>query len=178
MLGKGLAMERLLLSARYLINLAVISALLGAAAILVYGILVTFHVIGMMFLERSFTLETAKEISLGFIEVIDLLFLGVVLYITALGLYHLFINRRIQMPQWLKIEEFEELKVILIGVVAVLLVINFTGHVVDWDGTGNILALGTAVGLVVVSIGLVLYVRNYKLAHLPTAHFSERELEE
>jgi uncharacterized membrane protein YqhA len=157
-------MERLLLSARYLINLAVLAALVGAAAILIYGALVTIHVIGLMFMERAFSVEASKEVALSFIEVIDLLFLGVVLYITALGLYHLFINSTIHLPRWLKIEEFEELKVILIGVVIVLLAVNFTGQVVTWDGTNDILSLGIAIGLVIASIGLILYVRNYKLA--------------
>lgn len=161
-------MERLLISARYLINLAVLAALVGAAAILIYGALVTFHVIGLMFTERAFTVEASKEVALGFIEVIDLLFLGVVLYITALGLYHLFINSTIHLPRWLKIEEFEELKVILVGVVVVLLAVNFSGQVVDWDGTSDILALGVGISLVLAAIGLVLYVRAYKQCHLPT----------
>lgn len=158
-------MKRLLLSAKYLINLAVLASLIGAAVILVYGILVAAHLIGLIFLERAFTIEASKEVALGFIEVIDLLFLGVVMYITALGLYHLFIDRTIHLPRWLKIEEFEELKVILIGVVAVLLAVNFTGQVVNWDGTADILALGLAVAAVVGAIALVLYVRNTKMAH-------------
>jgi len=158
-------MKRLLLSAKYLINLAVLASLIGAAVILVYGIFVAAHLIGLMFLERAFTVEASKEVALGFIEVIDLLFLGVVMYITALGLYHLFIDRTIHLPRWLKIEEFEELKVILIGVIVVLLVVNFTGQVVNWDGTADILPLGLAVGVVVGAIALVLYVRNTKIAH-------------
>jgi uncharacterized membrane protein YqhA len=157
-------MERLLLSARYLIVLAVLASLVGAVAILIYGAILTLHIIGTMFLEEAFTVEASKEVALGFIEVVDLLFLGVVMYITALGLYHLFINSSIHLPHWLKIEEFEELKVILIGVVIVLLAVNFTGQVVTWDGTSDILSLGIAIGLVIASIGLILYVRNYKLA--------------
>jgi uncharacterized membrane protein YqhA len=84
-------------------------------------------------------------------------------------LYHLFIDSTLPLPRWLKIEEFEELKVTLIGVIAVLLVVNFTGQVLDWDGTPNILALGTEIGLVLAAIGFILYVRKYHLSPLPEA---------
>jgi len=172
-------MERLLLSARYLIILAVLASLVGAVAILIYGAILTLHVIGTMFLEEAFTIEASKEVALGFIEVVDLLFLGVVMYITALGLYRLFINQTTHLPRWLKIEDFEELKVILVGVVIVLLVINFTGQVVDWQGTSEILALGLSVSLVIAAIGLILYVRNYKLAHLlPEETSTDRHVDE
>jgi len=172
-------MERLLLSARYLIVLAVLASLGAAAAILIYGVVLTLHVIGTMFLlKEAYTIEASKEVALGFIEVVDLLFLGVVMYITALGLYRLFINQTIHLPGWLKIEEFEELKVILVGVVIVLLAVNFTGQVVDWQGTSEILALGLAVSLVIAAIGLILYVRNYKIAHgLPETTAAEHSPE-
>ena len=172
-------MERLLLSARYLVVLAVLASLVGGVAILIYGAVLTLHIISGMFLEKAFTIEASKEVALGFIEVIDLLFLGVVMYITALGLYRLFINQTIHLPQWLKIEEFEELKIILVGVVIVLLAVNFTGQVVDWQGTREILALGLSVSLVIAAIGLILYVRNYKLAHLlPEGISADRQMDE
>jgi hypothetical protein len=68
-------MQRLLLSARYLINLAVLSALFGAAAILIYGVIVLAHIIIKMFESREFNVEASKVVSLEFIELIDLLFL-------------------------------------------------------------------------------------------------------
>jgi uncharacterized membrane protein YqhA len=171
-------MERLLLSARYLIVLAVLTSLVGAVAILIYGLIITLHIIGTLFLEEAFTIEASKELALGFIEVLDLLFLGVVMYITALGLYRLFINQTFHLPHWLKIEEFEELKVILVGVVIVLLAVNFTGQVVDWHGTGEILTLGIAISMVIASIGLILYVRNYRLSHaLPEETHTPHQLD-
>jgi uncharacterized membrane protein YqhA len=152
-------MNRLLLSSRYLVNLAVIAALIGAAAILIYGVFVLGHLVIELFSSRNFTSEAVKNITLGFIQLIDLLFLGVALYIIALGLYHLFIDTSLRLPQWLKIEDFDELKIILLSVVIVILAVNFTGVVVDWDGSGAILNLGLAIAAVIVGLGLILYVR-------------------
>jgi uncharacterized membrane protein YqhA len=154
-------MNRLLLSSRYLVNLAVIVALIGAAAILVYGVVVLIHLIIELVEARVFTVNAVKNITLSFIQLIDLLFMGVI----ALGLYHLFIDSSLRLPRWLKIEDFDELKVILMSVVIVILAVNFTGIVVDWDGSAEILNLGLAIAAVIAGLGLILYVRV--LSHHP-----------
>lgn len=158
-------MNRLLLSSRYLVNLAVVAALVGAAAILVYGVIVLVHLIIELIYARNFTSEAIKTITLGFIQLIDLLFLGIAMYIIALGLYHLFIDSSLRLPSWLKIEDFDELKVILMSVVIVILAVNFTGIVVDWDGSATILHLGLAIAAVITGLGLILYVRVLSSHH-------------
>ncbi len=155
-------MERLLLSARYLIYLAVASALVGSAAILIFGAIVTLKNVGGMFWVAEFTSEASKKVALDSIEALDLLFLGVVLYITAIGLYHLFIDSSLRLPRWLVLEEFEDLKVILVSVVMVILVINFASSLLELTNTADILNLGVAISLIIASIGLIFYVRSNK----------------
>ncbi|WP_416672943.1 YqhA family protein [Egbenema bharatensis] len=108
-------MNRLLLSSRYLVNLAVIAALVGATAILIYGLFVLAHIMIVLINSHDFTREAINTITLSFIQSIDLLFLSIALYIIALGLYHLFIDRSLRLPNWLKIDDFDELKVILVS---------------------------------------------------------------
>jgi uncharacterized membrane protein YqhA len=151
-------MDRLLLASRYLVVLAVLAALAGAAAVLLYGVSVLAYLVIELVGTSDFSGEAIKSASLNFIQLIDLLFLGVALYIIALGLYHLFVDASLRLPRWLKIEDFDELKIVLISVVVLILVINFTGMVVDWDGHSAILDLGLAVAAVVAALGLVLYV--------------------
>lgn len=173
-------MNRLLLSSRYLINLAVIASLVGAAAILIYGVIVLVHLMIELIHTRTFTNEAVKTITLSFIQLIDLLFLGVALYIIALGLYHLFIDSSLRLPRWLKIEDFDELKIILLSVVIVILAINFTGVVVDWDGSAAILHLGLAIAAVITGLGVIFYVRVIAAQHSASGAIPEpqRSLEE
>jgi len=173
-------MERLLLNARYLIYLAVASALAGSAAILFFGAIITLRNIGSMFLAAEFTTAASKEVALDAIEALDLLFLGVVLYITAIGLYHLFINPSLRLPGWLVLEEFEDLKVILVSVVMVILVINFASSLLELTDPGDVLSLGAGISLVIASIGLILYIRTdkYKRAYLDQRKESERRISE
>lgn len=158
-------MNRILWASRYLVVLAVLSALVGAAVVLLFGVSVLVHLIIELAQAGSVSGAAMKAISLRFIQLIDLLFLGVALYIVALGLYHLFIDASLRLPRWLKIEDFDELKIILISVVILILVINFTGVVLDWDGSTAILHLGLAVAAVIAALGLILYVRALSFRH-------------
>ncbi|WP_416672950.1 YqhA family protein [Egbenema bharatensis] len=173
-------MNRLLLSSRYLINLAVIVALVGAAAILVYGVIVLIYLMIELIQARTFTSEAVKNITLSFIQLIDLLFLGIALYIIALGLYHLFIDTSLRLPRWLKIHDFDELKIILLSVVIIILAIHFTGVVVDWDGGAAILNLGLAIAAVITGLGLIFYVRLIasRYSELGEMTVTKRSLEE
>ncbi len=157
-------MKRLLFSSRYLIYIAVITAIVGAFAIVLDAALTTINLILNIFHELEFTVQTTKVLSIDFIEVIDLLFVGIVFYIFALGLYRLFIDSTIRLPPWLKLEDFEQLKIILMSVVVVILVINFTGAVVKWDGE-DIMQVGIGIALVIAAIGLIFYLRIVSRSH-------------
>jgi uncharacterized membrane protein YqhA len=146
-------LRRILASSRYLIIIAVLATFLAAVALLVYGGLTVLHVIYEMFASGQFTTTEAKHFSVEFIEIIDLLLLGTVLYIVSLGLYELFIDERIVMPNWLVITNLDDLKGKLLGVITVLLAVTFLGDVVTWDGSQGILWLGLATGLVLLALG-------------------------
>jgi uncharacterized membrane protein YqhA len=97
----------------------------------------------------------AKHLSIESIELIDLFFLGTVLYIIALSLYELFINEHLPMPSWLVVTNLDDLKAKLLGVVTVLLSVTFLANVVTWNGSANILALGAAIGLVLFALAFL-----------------------
>jgi uncharacterized membrane protein YqhA len=161
-------MNRLLLASRHLVVLAVVAALIGAAVVLVFGASVLLHLTIDLVKHRTFTSEAIKVTSLQFIQLIDLLFLGVALYIVALGLYHLFIDASLRLPRWLEIGDFDELKIVLISVVIIILAINFTGVVVDWDGNAAVLHLGLAVAAVIAALGLIVGVHVVSSRHPET----------
>jgi uncharacterized membrane protein YqhA len=73
----------------------------------------------------------AAEVERGLIifevvEYVHLFLVGIVLYITAIGLYQLFVHE-IKFPGWLKIDSTEELETNLIRVTVVVLTVNFMG---------------------------------------------------
>lgn len=159
-------LRRILAGSRYLIIIAVIGSFLASVALLIYGGLA---VLGIVFEVLTHGLPTAvgtKHLAVECIEVIDLFLLGTVLYIVALGLYELFIDDSLPTPPWLVITDLEDLKGKLIGVIIVLLAVTFLEYVVTWDGSVTILALGLAVGLVLLALAYLISVGT-KNRHAP-----------
>jgi uncharacterized membrane protein YqhA len=141
-------MRRIISSSRYIILLAVICAFIAAVALLVVAGIETVQLVIRAF-STSIDTKTVKILAVSFIEIIDILLLGTVSLITALGLYELFIDERLSTPAWLHITQIDDLKAKLIGVVVVILVVVFLGQVVNWDGQQNLFYLGAAIALVI-----------------------------
>lgn len=88
------------------------------------------------------------------IQTVDIFLLATVLYIVALGLYELFIDDSLKLPDWLKVRTLEDLKIRLLGIVAVILPITFLGKVVEWKSGNDILWLGLSIGAVLLAIAV------------------------
>jgi uncharacterized membrane protein YqhA len=148
-------LQRILSGSRYLVVIAVIGSFLTSVAVLVYGGVRSLVIVFDVFTHGTFTDDGAKYLSIESIELIDLFFLGTVLYIIALSLYELFINEHLPMPSWLVVTNLDDLKGKLLGVVTVLLSVTFLANVVTWNGSVNILALGAAIGLVLFALAFL-----------------------
>lgn len=145
-------MSKMLTASRYFVLLAVVGSLIASFATIVYGCTVTIRVIYDAFFKESIDTLGAKHLAIGFVEVIDLYLIGTVMYIFALGMYELFIDAKLPVPKWLEIKSISQLKLQLIGVLAVMIAVTFVGNVVDYDGTENILALGIGSSLMIIAL--------------------------
>jgi len=115
---------KIVLATRYLVILPIIGLAIAAAVLFVFG------GIGLL----RFLLESisAPETALGtevlpaveVVEFVHQFLIGTVLFLTALGLYQLFIQE-VDFPRWLKVDDTEELETLLIGVSVVVLAVNF-----------------------------------------------------
>ncbi|HEX8237599.1 MAG TPA: YqhA family protein [Abditibacteriaceae bacterium] len=141
--------QRFLSSSRYLVLLAVIGAFVAATTLLIYGVVEAFQMVAQTLMKGTISSKGAKALALAFIEVVDLLLLGTVFYIIALGLYELFIDDRVPVPHWLQIHDLDDLKSKLISVVIVVLGVLFLGQVVTWNGERDLLGFGAAIALVI-----------------------------
>ncbi len=106
----------------------------------------------------------APETTLVIVEVVEFVhtfLVGTVLYITAVGLYQLFIQE-IKFPKWLKIDSTEELETNLIGVTVVVLAVNFMGTVFLRE-TENLLQYGAGIALPIAALGLFIGLRAWSI---------------
>ncbi len=145
-------MQRLLSSSRYLVIIAVIGTFIAATTLLIYaGISIVQQIIDTI-MYSTVTAKGAKALALGFIENTDIFLVGTVLYIMSLGLYELFIDDTITLPEWLVMHSLDDLKGKLIGVIVVVMAVVFLGHVVTWHGETEIVYLGGAIGIVIAGL--------------------------
>jgi len=143
-------------ASRYLVVAAVVGSLFAATALFVYGFIETGVVIIDAIEKAEVNSKGAKALALHFIEIVDLFLLGTVLLMIGLGLYELFIDANLNLPEWLQIRTFDDLKMKLVGVVIVVLAVLFLGQVVAWNGDRDLLGLGTAIALVIAALAYFL----------------------
>ncbi|TNF58834.1 MAG: YqhA family protein [Rhodobacteraceae bacterium] len=139
-------------ASRFLIVLAVLGSLLAATTLLIYGLLEAWFLVTQTIETGEISRKGAKALAIEFIEIVDLFLLGTVFYIIALGLYELFIDTNIRVPDWLTIKTLDDLKNKLIGVVIVVLGVLFLGQVVSWNGETDLLRYGGGVAVVIAAL--------------------------
>jgi len=144
-------MRKLLSTSRYIILIAVLSSFIAAVTLLVIAGIETVQIVIHVF-SKQVDGEAVKQLAISFIEIIDVLLLGTIFYIIALGLYELFIDEQLSTPAWLHITNLDDLKSKLIGVIVVILAVIFLGQVVDWKEGNDIFFLGAAITMVIVAI--------------------------
>lgn len=146
-------MKRVLRVSRYLIGFAVIGSLLLTAAMMLMGIgrIVKEGIERLQIM--AFLAKTAKEVSVLAIEVIDLFLVGTVSYVTAVGLYKLFLSKdEVELPVKLNINSLTDLENKIIGVIVAALAVSFLGHTFS-DSPEELLSYGGGVALVIAALG-------------------------
>ena len=145
-------LSRLIAGSRYLIIFAVIAIFAAAVLLLVYGGVQTVQLFIDTIATGAVSSKGAKALILAIIELVDLFLLATVLYVIAVGLYELFIDKSVSLPPWLVIRDLDDLKDKLIRVVIVVLGVLFLGQAITWDGTRDLLGFGAAVALVIAAL--------------------------
>jgi uncharacterized membrane protein YqhA len=160
-------MSRVLAATRYLIIVPILGLLLAAALFFVLGgIGLISQLIEVLVSFLGSVTHTSGEVDKGVVifevvEFVHLFLVGTVLYITAVGLYQLFIQE-IKFPRWLKIDSTEELETNLIGVTVVVLAVNFMGAV--FVGQREfLLQFGAGIALPIAALGLFVGLRAWSL---------------
>jgi uncharacterized membrane protein YqhA len=158
-------MSRLITGTRYLIIVPILGLAVAAAVFFIFGGYGLIRLLFEIVLNILGYVSTAgEEIGPGLIifevvEYVHTFLVGTVLYITAVGLYQLFIHE-IDFPAWLKIDSTEELETNLIGVTVVVLAVNFMGAVFVGDKQ-NLLQFGAGIALPIAALGLFVGLRAW-----------------
>lgn len=146
---------------RYLVLFGVLSLLVAALAVFVYGMISTATIIFEVFSHGEFGAKGARTLSSEMIEMIDLFLLGTILFITGAGLYELFVDPSLKkvLPKWMSVSSLDELKFNLLAVVIVMLAVLFLGVAASFELTegAGILDFGIGIALVITAAGIAVF---------------------
>jgi uncharacterized membrane protein YqhA len=158
-------MSRILSGTRYLVVLPVVGLAIAASVFFIFGgiglirLLIELSIIAIGNIAHTTTEIDRGLVIFEVVEFVHLFLVGTVLYITAIGLYQLFVHE-IKFPNWLKIDSTEELETNLIGVTVVVLAVNFMGAVFV-GGMEDLLEFGVGIALPIAALGVFLGLRAW-----------------
>ena len=152
---------------RYLIIIPILGLVIAASVFFIFGgyglvrllIEATLNILGVT--PNEFSGTDGHLLIFEVVEYVHTFLVGTVLYITAVGLYQLFIHE-IDFPEWLKIDSTEELETNLIGVTVVVLAVKFMGAVFVGT-TQNLLRYGAGIALPIAALGLFVGLRSWSI---------------
>jgi uncharacterized membrane protein YqhA len=145
---------------RVLVIIAIIGLILTSIIVIITGFAELFRIISFLLNDGLLSEEAGKFLSVTVTEMIDLYLIGLVLIIFALGLYQLFIDSDIDLPEWLDTPSFDVLKARLLIVIVVVLAVLFLGYASTAADGIMIAGLGIGIGAVIVAIGYILSIAS------------------
>jgi uncharacterized membrane protein YqhA len=144
---------------RYLAIIPIIGLAIAAAVMFLFGGLglVLFVIRSIGHISSGHPTEILPIFEL--LEFVHQFLIGTVLYITAMGLYQLFIQD-VPLPMWMKTESSEDLETNLVGVTVVVLAIEFLGAVFS-GSQPNILEYGAGIALPIAALGVFMGLKHH-----------------
>jgi uncharacterized membrane protein YqhA len=143
-------MRRLLGLTRYAVIVPALAAIVGALLLMAQGSIEMLQVAFDAITKDSPLKETIVEV----LTAVDAILLGTVLLVIGYGLYELFIDAEIDVPEWLRVENLDDLKSKLIGVVVAIIAVVFVGVFVDSNRAGDVISYGVGAGALVVGLAI------------------------
>ena len=144
---------RFLTACRYLLVLPVVGCVVLTLGAVLMGLGRIVTAGAQLLVAADVSAKAAKIMALAIIEIIDLFLVATVAYITAVGLYKLFIGDvNVELPMRLKIRNLKDLEDKIIGVIVAALAVAFLGQAAGTNEPTGILAYGAGIAVVVAAL--------------------------
>ncbi len=135
---------------RYVVFVPAIASIIGALLLMAQGSLAMV----MAVIDTISNGYGLKETIVEVLTAVDAILLGTVLLVIGYGLYELFIDADLEVPQWLRVYDLDDLKSKLIGVVVAIIAVVFVGVFVDSNRASDVISYGVGAWAFVVGLAI------------------------
>ena len=143
-------MKRIMGLTRYAVFVPAIASIIGAVLLVAQGSWAML----MAVIDSVSNGYGLKETIVEVLTAVDAILLGTVLLVIGYGLYELFIDADLDVPQWLRVYDLDDLKSKLIGVVVAIVAVVFVGVFVDSNRASDVISYGVGAGALVVGLAI------------------------
>ena len=141
-------MRRIIEVSRFVVIVPALAAIVGAIVLMILGSVEILRAALGVVVEQVPLKETIVDV----LASIDAILLGTVLLVIGYGLYELFVDTHLDVPDWLEINNLDDLKAKLIGVIVAIIAVIFVGELVDADSANDVMYYGIGSGAVVIAL--------------------------
>ncbi|MEY2826713.1 MAG: hypothetical protein RLZZ122_1077 [Actinomycetota bacterium] len=138
---------------RYAVVVPALASIIGALLLMAQGSIAMIFVVIDAISQGTSLKDSIVEV----LTAIDAILLGTVLLVIGYGLYELFIDTEIKVPEWLQVNDLDDLKSKLIGVVVAIIAVVFVGVFVDSNRAGDVVSYGLGAGALVLALAVFAY---------------------
>jgi uncharacterized membrane protein YqhA len=146
-------MRKILGLTRYVVVVPSLAAIVGALLLMAQGSIAMYEVVVQSLAQGSSIKDSIVEV----LTAIDAILLGTVLLVIGYGLYELFVDSELQVPAWLQINDLDDLKSKLIGVVVAIIAVVFVGVFIDSNRADDVVSYGLGAGALVLALAVFAY---------------------
>jgi len=151
-------MRRMLELARYAVVIPSAASVIGAIVLMILG---SIEIVRSA-LDVVLKQVPLKETVVAILTSVDAILLGTVLLVIGYGLYELFVDTNLEVPDWLEITTLDDLKAKLIGVVVAIIAVIFVGVLVDAKSSDEVMYYGIGAGAVVLALAAFTFTSKKK----------------
>ncbi|MEY4318952.1 MAG: hypothetical protein RL378_56 [Actinomycetota bacterium] len=143
-------MRQILGLTRYAVIVPAIASIIGALLLMAQGSIEMIIVVYESVAAHAYLKDTIVAV----LTAVDAILLGTVLLVIGYGLYELFVDPELTVPDWLQVRDLDDLKSKLIGVVVAIIAVVFVGVFVDANRADEVLAYGLGAGALVAGLAV------------------------
>ena len=151
-------MRRLIELSRFAVAVPAVASILASFVLMAIGVWEVVMTI-VHLLDSS---VSVKLTVVAILTSVDTFLLATVLLVIGYGLYELFVDSEVKLPEWLEIRSLDDLKTKLIGVTVAILGVVFLGALVDRKDANSVMLIGVGVGAVVLGLAAFTFASKRK----------------